>query len=155
VRQGRESRWLGTLRPPIFVDASAWIASANDRDQNYELARSLLAECFAEGVQLVTTNWTAFEALSILKSRAGNQIAADLWDLLTDPRSVDLVRVTDEIEERALNLFFAYRDKTWGVVDCASLVVMEDSGCRQAFGFDHHFMEASRQRGFELIPEDS
>jgi hypothetical protein len=31
---------------------------------------------------------------------------------------------------------------------------MEDLGCRYAFGFDHHFVEASRQRGFELIPTD-
>ncbi|MGH2531362.1 MAG: hypothetical protein ACRDJW_03545 [Thermomicrobiales bacterium] len=67
---------------------------------------------------------------------------------------MDLVRVTERIEGRALDLFFAYQDKTWGVVDCASLVVMEDLGCRQAIGFDYHFMEASRQRGFELIPAD-
>ena len=65
---------------------------------------------------------------------------------------MDLVRVTEDIETRALDLFFAYQDKSWGVVDCANLVVMEDLGCRQAFGFDHHFLEASRQRGFELLP---
>ena len=149
------ARWRGRLQSTIFVDASAWLASTNDRDQHYALARSLLTECFAERVQLVTTNWTAFEALSMLKSRAGSAIAADLWDLLTDPLSVDLVRVTEDIEARALGLFFAYEDKTWGVVDCANLVVMEDAGCRQAFGFDRHFMEASRQRGFELLPGDS
>jgi uncharacterized protein len=141
-----------TLRSPIFVDASAWLASVNDRDQHYASARSLLAECFEERVQLVTTNWTAFEALSMVKSRAGRQVAADLWALLSDPHTVDLVRVTEAIEKRALDLFFAYQDKTWGVVDCASLVVMEIVGCRQALGFDHHFVEASQQRGFQLLP---
>ncbi|MGH2531363.1 MAG: hypothetical protein ACRDJW_03550 [Thermomicrobiales bacterium] len=72
------SRWQGVLQPPIFVDASAWLASANDRDQHYALARSLLAECFTERIHLVTTTWTAFEALSMIKSRAGRQVAADL-----------------------------------------------------------------------------
>jgi predicted nucleic acid-binding protein len=143
------------LRPPIFVDASAWLASVNDRDQHHAQARSVLTDCFAQCVQLVTTNWTAFEALSMVKSRSGIEVAADLWDLLTDPLSVDLIRVTEDIENRALGLFFAYQDKTWGVVDYASLIVMEIVGCRQALGFDHHFLEASRQRGFELLPGDS
>lgn len=140
------------LPSSIFVDASAWLALVNDRDQYHKSAQSLFMEFFDAQLLLVTTNWTAFEALSMIKSRAGLEVARDLWTLLTNPNSVEMVRVTEEIEARALDLFFAYRDKTWGVVDCTSLVVMDDLDCRQAFGFDHHFMEASRQRGFEMIP---
>jgi predicted nucleic acid-binding protein len=123
------------LSSPIFVDASAWIALLDRRDRHHEQARQIFEACFARRVRLVTTTWTAYEALS----------------LLTDRSSVTLVRVTEDIENRALNLFFAYQDKTWGVVDCANLGVMEDLGCPQSFGFDHHFVEASRQRGFELL----
>jgi predicted nucleic acid-binding protein len=124
----------------------------NDRDQYHEVARSLLTECFEQRLQLLTTTWVAFEALSMLKSRAGWQVVADLWSLLTDPLAVDLVRITEDIESRALDLFFSFQDKTWGVVDCASFIVMEDTECWQAIGFDHHFVEASRQRGFEVLP---
>lgn len=140
------------IHSPIFVDASAWLAITNRRDQLHSVARSFLDLCLGRRVRLATTNWTAYEALSMLKSRAGWEQATHLRSLLDDSRAVDLVRVTEEIELRALDLFFAYRDKTWGVVDCASLIVMEDLGCRQAFGFDHHFVEASRQRGFEAAP---
>ena len=143
------------LRSPIFVDASAWLASTNSRDQYFEVARSVLIACFADSVRLVTTNWTAYEALSMAKSRGGWDLASDLWTMLTNPKAVVLVEVSRDVERRALDLFFGYRDKNWGVVDCANLVVMEDTGCRQAFGFDQHFMEASRQRGFELLPGDS
>jgi len=100
----------------------------------------------------VTTTWTAYEALSILKSRAGWQAAFDLWTLLSGRQAVSLVGVNADIESRALDLFFSYQDKTWGVVDCASLVIMQDTGCWQAIGFDHHFVEASRQRGLEVLP---
>jgi predicted nucleic acid-binding protein len=137
------------------VDASAWLASTNGRDQYYEIARSLLVDCIEEHVRLVTTNWTAYEALSMAKSRGGWELASDLWTILTNPSAVELVDVTNGIERRALELFFGYRDKTWGVVDCANLIVMEDLGCRQALGFDRHFQEASRQRGFELLPSDA
>jgi uncharacterized protein len=68
-------------------------------------------------------------------------------------RRIRLVTTTwTAYEARAIDLFFTYRDKTWGVVDCSSLVAMEDLGCRLAFGFDRHFTEASRQRGFEVLP---
>jgi predicted nucleic acid-binding protein len=141
----------GPFRSPAFVDASAWLAATNQRDQNHAVARRLLDAC----VQLVTSTWTAYEALSMLKSRAGPDLVAELWSLLLDQESVAFIYVTKEIEERALDLFFRYRDKSWGIVDCANLVVMEDTGCRQAIGFDHHFVEASRQRGFEVLPGDS
>jgi hypothetical protein len=29
---------------------------------------------------------------------------------------------------------------------------MEEPGFRLAFGFDRHFVEASRQRGFQVVP---
>lgn len=114
--------------------------------------RSVYRACLERSVALATTSRTAYEALSLVKTRAGIEAAANLWALLVDPQSASLIRETGENEARALDLFFHYRDKTWGVVDCASLVEMEEAGCRQAFACDHHFVEASRQRGFEVLP---
>jgi predicted nucleic acid-binding protein len=144
---------VSPLGLPLFVDASAWIGASNRRDQHHEQARALLEECFARRVRLVTTTWVAYEALSVIKSRVGAEAASALWSLLTDRSSVTLIRVNDDYEARGLDLFFSYRDKSWGVVDCTSLIAMEDLGCRQAFGFDRHFTEATRQRGFEVLPE--
>jgi predicted nucleic acid-binding protein len=143
---------FGDVASPVFVDASAWLATANGRDRYHAVARAVLDACRAQRVQLVTTTWTAYEAISILKSREGSEAVARLWSLLTQSAFVNLVYVTREIEERALNLFLGFGDKTWGVVDCANLIVMEDLGCQQAFGFDHHFVEASSQRGFQVLP---
>ena len=68
------------------------------------------------------------------------------------PSVVELVAVDERVEAEALELFWEYKDKDWGVVDCASLMVMDQSGCNQAFAFDRHFVEAS-QHGFSLIRE--
>jgi len=62
-----------------------------------------------------------------------------------------MIRVNPEIESAALKLFWRYRDKEWGVVDCASLVIMERTGCKTVFCYDRHFAEASRQRGFAVL----
>jgi uncharacterized protein len=152
VRHSDVPRRLNGSHPPVFVDASAWLASINERDQHYEVASTLLSQLIDDHAKLVTTNWTAFEALSMLKSRLGPHAARRLWMVLQIPHTVDLIRIDPTIEARALELFFAYGDKTWGVVDCASMIVMEEIGCQRAIAFDHHFVEASRQRGFQLLP---
>lgn len=135
----------------VFVDASGWLAAMNRRDQHHGIAQALVGEFLRGGIEMVTTNWTAYEALSILKSRTTPDLVTELWELLLDADAVAFTYVTPEIERRALDLFFGYRDKAWGVVDCASLIVMEELGCRRAVAFDRHFVEASRQRGFEVL----
>ena len=50
----------------------------------------------------MTTTWTAYEALSILKSRDGWDAVARLWSTLTESNGVTLVYVTKAIEERAV-----------------------------------------------------
>ena len=70
---------------------------------------------------------------------------------MTSRSIVELVAVDEQIEGEALELFWRYQDKTWGVVDCSSLVVMQAVGSRSAFAYDAHFVEASRQFGFSVV----
>jgi len=140
------------MKSPVLIDASAWIAIVDRGDYHHSIAQSTYDDLLDDEVLLVTINWTGYEALSIVKSRIGYAQTLSLWEQLNDPETVRLVRITEEIELAGLDIFLRYRDKTWGVVDCTSLVVMDITGCNQAFAFDTHFREASRQRGFEIIP---
>lgn len=47
---------------------------------------------------------------------------------------------------KALAFYKAREDKTWGMIDCFSFVVMEENRVRRALTFDDHF----RQAGFEV-----
>lgn len=137
----------------VFVDASAWIALVNRRDNSHRAATALLETLRQQRARLLTTTWVTYEALSLIKARIGPVAARTLWDRLANPAYVQLIAVDPTIEQAALHLFLDYDDKTWGVVDCASLVVMEQTSCSKAFAFDTHFMEASRQRGFSVPAE--
>ncbi|MBM3240493.1 PIN domain-containing protein [Candidatus Poribacteria bacterium] len=125
---------------------------ANPRDKRYRQAEAKYEELLRQGEQLVTINWTVYEALTLLKARAGLEKMEEIWAVVNTPEIVTLIRVTEEIEAQALDIFFHFKDKLWGIVDCASLVVMERIGCTQAFAFDEHFIQASKQRGFQVIP---
>ncbi len=141
------------MNEPVFVDASAWVAVTNAKDRYHDEATRVYRRLLRSAVPLITTTWTSYEALTIVKARLGYNQAALLWQRMQRPSVVDLVAVDERIEAEALELFWEYKDKDWGVVDCASLVVMDGTGCRQAFAFDRHFIEASQQYGFSLVKE--
>ena len=141
------------MSEPVFVDASAWVALTNTKDRYYTDATSIYRRLLQSATPLITSTWTAYEALTIVKAKLGYSQAERLWRRIQRPSVVELVTVDERIETEALDLFWRYKDKDWGVVDCASIVVMDGTGCRQAFAFDRHFMEASQQYGFLLVRE--
>jgi uncharacterized protein len=55
---------------------------------------------------------------------------------------VRLIFVTENLLDRALNMYARRADKTWGVVDCARFLVMQDEGITEAFTNDEHFKQA-------------
>jgi hypothetical protein len=138
------------MNQTVFVDASAWIAVTNKQDDDHHAAAEAYSRLLFEGARLITTNWTAYEAMTLIKTRTGHGAARRLWDTIKKESSV--IKVDDEIEAAGLKLFFGYKDKTWGVTDCTSIALMQLLGYQMAFAFDEHFVEAGKQSGFKVIP---
>jgi predicted nucleic acid-binding protein len=46
----------------------------------------------------------------------------------------------------ALDLYQSREDKGWGLVDCASYILMEQQGIQEALTLDHHFDQAGFRR---------
>jgi predicted nucleic acid-binding protein len=60
-----------------------------------------------------------------------------------------VIFITEPLLRRALALFENRADKKWGLVDCASFIVMQDEKITEAFTNDRHFEQA----GFKnLLP---
>jgi len=135
----------------VFVDASAWVAFFNRRDAHHIEAREHLRELLRSGTPLATSTWTTYEAITIARSKLGYGSARHLWQLVNTRRIISMIRVDPAIESAAIKLFWRYRDKDWGVVDCTSLVIMDRIGSRTVFAYDRHFVEASTQRGFAVL----
>jgi predicted nucleic acid-binding protein len=139
------------MSEPVFIDASAWVAVTNRKDANHRKALHVFRRLLGSSTRMIATTWTAYEALTFVKSRLGYLQAERLWARLQARAIVDLVWIDEKIERDALELFWRFRDKTWGVVDCSSLAVMRDLGCSDVFAYDRHFVEASRQFGFVVL----
>jgi predicted nucleic acid-binding protein len=53
-----------------------------------------------------------------------------------------VIGIDQELIRRALDLYEARPDKTWGLTDCISFVVMRDHGLTDALTADKHFVQA-------------
>ena len=58
-----------------------------------------------------------------------------------DP-SVEIVAIDPDLVGEAWHLWKARPDKDWGLVDCASFVVMQRRSLVEALTSDHHFEQA-------------
>jgi len=54
---------------------------------------------------------------------------------------VQLIRISEEDEERAVAIIEGYADKAFSYTDAASFAVMRRLGIETAFSFDRHFAQ--------------
>ena len=127
-----------------FLDTGFVIALINERDQYHQQALDL-ADLY-EQYFLVITDAILLEIANAL-ARNHKQEAIQIIEDLTSSENVEVIRLTSELFERAFDLYKKRQDKSWGLVDCLSFIIMKDKNINFALSFDQHFVQA----GFQLL----
>jgi len=126
----------------VFLDANAWVIVLNKRESLHIEANAKLRELGRAGCILVVTDWVIAETGNgLARSPARKGFREAVQQFLSSPRT-HVVHITAELLERALDLYADRPDKTWGLVGCASFVIMKDEGITDAFTTDRHFEQA-------------
>ena len=126
----------------IFLDSSGWIAVLNAREGLHATATAMLQELGREGCRLVLTDWIMAETGNgLARTPARVQFVKAARQVLESPHA-SVVTVASDVLGRALELYVKRPDKAWGLVDCASFLVMSDHGISDAFTTDRHFEQA-------------
>ncbi len=131
----------------VFLDTSFSIAMAIEKDDFHERALELADKIEAENIYILTTQAIVLEignALSKLKYR---QSAVGIIQHLESDLNTSIISLTDELYNKAFELFRNRPDKEWGLVDCISFVVMKEQKITDALTADEHFMQA----GFRVL----
>jgi uncharacterized protein len=128
----------------VFVDTSFVLALINERDQYHEQAEALSFK-FEESF-LITTVAVLLEIGNALAKDFRNEANAVIR-LLRSSARVDVVQIDERLLEKALEIYEKYNDKTWGLVDCLSFIVMGERGLTDVLTFDRDFSAA----GFSVI----
>ena len=127
---------------PVFLDTSGWLAQVNKDEANH---REAVQQWTAIGLQrrpFVLTDWIIAEAGNgLAKAQFRPSFLSSLQKLLSSPQ-IRLIYVTEDLLQKSLELYANRPDKDWGLIDCASFVVMADLGIRDALTADRHFEQA-------------
>ena len=131
-----------------FIDTSFIIGLINDKDQNYEKAQELAPLYMRD--YLVTTDAVLLEIGNAL-SKEFKFEAVEIFKILRNSNKTEVVEISPNLFEKGLELYEKYADKSWGLVDCISFVVMRERGITDALTCDKHFVQA----GFRALMLDS
>jgi predicted nucleic acid-binding protein len=136
--------------PRVFLDTFFVEALLNQRDARHPQAVEFNARLRSYR-EIWTTEMVLVEVGNAL-SRTGRAAAVAFIERCYRTPAIRVVSVDTALLGRAVQLYAAREDKTWGLTDCISFVVMHDQGLTDALTADHHF----RQAGFRpLLLDDA
>ena len=123
----------------VFVDTSAWAALFNRGDDNFKAAVKVWEDLKGRDALLFTTDYILDELLTLLKARAGVEIAVSSGDSILTSKVTRIVRVTDDIFSGGLATFKKYKEHSFSFTDCTSFETMKKLGIAKVFTFDDDF----------------
>jgi predicted nucleic acid-binding protein len=135
----------------VFLDSNGWIALLNTRETLHFDAAERWRGLSRAASPVILTDWIVAETGNGLARTAVRSRFAEIVQEMLRNRRFRVVEITPELLERALLMYSDRPDKTWGLVDCASFVVMADEGITEAFTTDKHFEQAGFER---LLPAE-
>ncbi len=131
-----------------LINTEFAVSLVNESDENHEKALKLSLEY--ERQPVLITDCVLLEignSLSRNHKKEGSFIIEK--SLTTD--ETEIVRLDETLFNKAFELYRDYTDKTWGLVDCVSFVVMRERGITDVLTSDQHFVQA----GFNALMLDS
>ncbi len=135
----------------VFLDTSYALALTIDSDTHHSKARELAASLEEQKIKLITTAGVVVEIGHALgRSRFRNRAIVLLNSFARDS-STEIVPVSRDLLNRAIDLYRQRPDKEWGLTDCVSFVVMQERGMTDALTADEHFQQA----GFRALLRES
>jgi len=136
----------------VFADSSAYIAYYNKRDKNHNKALSFVKKIRDRefGPVIIYTSDYVFDEVitAILILTKNKDLAIKIGESIKASKITKIIKVDEEIFQKAWETFKEYKDKLWSFTDCTSFAIMEKMNIKTAFTFDKHYNQA----GFNTIP---
>jgi predicted nucleic acid-binding protein len=131
--------------PEYFADSWYFIAVADRSDSHHAAARRLQA---LVGRHVLVTHDAVLSEVLTYFSGAGSSMRERAAAVARDAlRQFRVVPANRELFLLALDRYADRGDKEYSLVDCMSMIVMEQRGIRHVLTNDHHFTQA----GFVVV----
>jgi predicted nucleic acid-binding protein len=130
----------------VFLDTNGWLALLHSKDVNHEQATEIWSDLGSRGYGVVLSDWIIAETGNGLARTRIRHLFAGAVDRIFRSPKAEVVMIDRELLAKAVRHFHGHTDKTWGLVDCASFIVMQERGITEAFTSDRDFEQAGFKR---------
>jgi uncharacterized protein len=125
----------------IFIDTSFFIALLDDREARHEIARRHFDELGGE--RILTTNLVRGETWTWLRCKRWHARAVEFLDSIGgEGRRIEVARVSEELEDEALDWLRQHDERAYSFVDATSFAYMRARRITDALAFDGDFAAA-------------
>ncbi len=125
----------------VFLDTSGIYPIFSPNEHSKELCRNILKDLLeVYNANLITTNWIHYEVLSKLRKH-GLEFCIRFEELIKKG-VLTIHKVDKDLETKGVQMFWAYKDKSWGVIDCVSFSFMHQKNIFYSLTMDDHFLQA-------------
>ena len=131
--------------PRYFADAWFYIALMDRHDSHHARAIRLTGAISAN--RIVTHDAVFTEVLTFFAEDGAQTRQHAVDSVRRTMRTSEVVPADRRLFNAALDRYGARADKEYSLVDCMSMLVMEERGIRHVLTNDHHFAQA----GFTLV----
>jgi predicted nucleic acid-binding protein len=131
----------------VFADTSYWFALVFPRDHLHSIALDAVHQLGQHRV--VTSEMVVTEFLNSVSGagRHHRDFAIGLVDAILGDARVLMVPSTPDLFRSSFTLYRDRPDKSWSLTDCASFVIMDERGIKEALTHDRHF----EQQGYRAL----
>lgn len=132
---------------PVFLDTNGWLALLNSSDALHSAASIVWSDLVRRGSTIFLTDWIVAETGNGLARTNARQRFPRAVALLRESPRVRLLSISESLFKASLDLYASRPDKSWGLVDCASFLVMQEHEISEVVTNDRHFGQA----GFKCL----
>ena len=129
----------------LFIDSSAFVALRSVEDPAHRRALQLMQAVGNDYAEFVTSHFIIAESITVISQKVSHHDAVDFRD--HDIADIRVMRITEELEYQAFEIFRNLTSKNVSFIDCTSFALMRSLGLTTAFAFDDHF----KQHRFKLL----
>jgi predicted nucleic acid-binding protein len=126
----------------VFVDTSALIAIGNKRDAFHYQAVEMREKLKQAKVNFVTTSGVLLEFGNAFSPINLKPASIKMIEAITLSQKWNCVNINNYLMQKGFELYKQMQDKSWGFVDCISIIVAKNMKIHEIFTTDHHFEQA-------------
>jgi predicted nucleic acid-binding protein len=124
----------------FFLDTAYVQALLNIKDQYHVTAETLFVRV-RNAREVWVTVAVLIEIGNALARSYRKEASTFIKSCYTTP-NMRIISVDVDLFQRAIELYQSRMDKTWGMTDCISFIVMQDQNLTDALTTDEHFQQA-------------